>query len=234
MRRMLRLGVDTGGTFTDFVLLDADGTLRVHKVLSTPDAPERAILQGVAEMGLAGQPLHLVHGSTVATNAVLEGKGVKTLYVGNRGFADLLNIGRQQRAALYDLQPAATAPVVAPDLCIETGGRLRYEGLRAWDALGRELPAWMEADDDVLLGAERAQGVGAVAHRDGCRGPVQRGSLGHGVSLDFSRHLAARARSTSRKIIGVRMSCMARSSLSPGMTIELARVIQLPWIIATR
>ena len=128
MRRMLRLGVDTGGTFTDFVLLDADGTLRVHKVLSTPDAPERAILQGVAEMGLAGQPLHLVHGSTVATNAVLEGKGVKTLYVGNRGFADLLNIGRQQRAALYDLQPAATAPVVAPDLCIETGGRLDARG----------------------------------------------------------------------------------------------------------
>ena len=155
MRRMLRLGVDTGGTFTDFVLLDADGTLRVHKVLSTPDAPERAILQGVAEMGLAGQPLHLVHGSTVATNAVLEGKGVKTLYVGNRGFADLLNIGRQQRAALYDLQPAATAPVVAPDLCIETGGRL--------DARGELLEPLTDRDLAEIRAAAERLGVQAVA-----------------------------------------------------------------------
>ena len=85
---------------------------------------------------------------------------------------------------------------------------------------------------------QRAKSVGAVAHGCGCCGAVERISVGHGVSLDWSRrladHLAARARSTSRKIIGVRMSCMARSSLSPGMTIELARVIQLPWIIATR
>ncbi|MGB5669762.1 MAG: hydantoinase/oxoprolinase N-terminal domain-containing protein, partial [Sedimenticolaceae bacterium] len=116
---MLRLGVDTGGTFTDFVLLDADGSLRVHKVLSTPHAPELAILQGIEEMQLDRSRLQLVHGSTVATNAVLEGKGVRTLYIGNRGFADLLNIGRQQRAALYELQPPVPPPVVAPELCLE-------------------------------------------------------------------------------------------------------------------
>ena len=125
---MLRLGVDTGGTFTDFVLRDADGSLRVHKVLSTPHAPELAILQGIEEMQLDRSRLQLVHGSTVATNAVLEGKGVRTLYIGNRGFADLLNIGRQQRAALYDLQPPAPPPVVAPELCLETGGRLGADG----------------------------------------------------------------------------------------------------------
>lgn len=109
---MNRLGVDTGGTFTDFVLLDVSGEVRVHKVLSTPHAPEQAILQGIREMDLQIDALQLVHGSTVATNAVLEGKGVKTLYVTNTGFADLLKIGRQQRAALYDLQPVA--PTIVP------------------------------------------------------------------------------------------------------------------------
>jgi len=125
---MIRLGVDTGGTFTDFVVREADGALRVHKVLSTPDAPERAILQGIAEMGLDPAALSLVHGSTVATNAVLEGKGVRTLYIGNRGFVDLLNIGRQQRAALYDLQPPAPPPVVPPGMCLGVGGRLDARG----------------------------------------------------------------------------------------------------------
>lgn len=128
MPRMMRLGIDTGGTFTDFVLLDDEGAIRVHKVLSTPDAPEQAILQGIAEMGLDRARLQLVHGSTVATNAALEGKGVRTLYITNRGFADLLSIGRQQRAALYDLQPAVLPPVVPAALCLETGGRLDAQG----------------------------------------------------------------------------------------------------------
>src|SRR5690606_31650111 len=103
------LGVDTGGTFTDFVLASAsDHSLRTHKVLSTPEVPEQAILQGIAELGLEdaasrGQ-LRIVHGSTVATNAALEGKGVSTAFVTNRGFADLLSIGRQTRPRLYALE----------------------------------------------------------------------------------------------------------------------------------
>ena len=127
MKQTLFLGVDTGGTFTDFVLWQ-EGRLRVHKVLSTPDAPERAILQGIRELGLEPTGLRLVHGSTVATNAVLEGKGVRTLLVTNRGFADLLAIGRQNRAELYDLQPEPLPPPVSPELCLETGGRLSAEG----------------------------------------------------------------------------------------------------------
>ncbi len=123
----LVLGVDTGGTFTDFVLWDGTG-LRVHKVLSTPDAPERAILQGVRALGLDPAGLRMVHGSTVATNAALEGKGVRTAFVTNRGFADLLTIGRQHRADLYDLQPPPEAPPVPAALCLETGGRLAADG----------------------------------------------------------------------------------------------------------
>ncbi len=121
------IGIDTGGTFTDFVLVEK-GSLRIHKVLSTPDAPERAILQGIREMGLDPGGLRVIHGSTVATNAALEGKGVRTVYVGNRGLGDLLSIGRQARRELYELQPGPQLPPVSEDLCLETGGRLGADG----------------------------------------------------------------------------------------------------------
>jgi len=122
------VGIDTGGTFTDFVLVEGE-CLRVHKVLSTPAAPEVAILQGLRELGVDTVGLRVVHGSTVATNAVLEGRGVRTALITNRGFADLLTIGRQARAELYDLQPPLREPPVPPELCLQTGGRLGADGV---------------------------------------------------------------------------------------------------------
>ncbi len=129
MTSPLLLGVDTGGTFTDFILL-RDGNIFLHKVLSTPDAPERAILQGIQEMGIQQDfaQLRVIHGTTVATNAALERKGVKTAYVTNRGLKDVLTIGRQARAELYNLQPEVISPPVPPELCLETGGRLDSKG----------------------------------------------------------------------------------------------------------
>ena len=129
MTSPLLLGVDTGGTFTDFILLRY-GNIFLHKVLSTPDAPERAILQGIREMGIqqAIDQLCVIHGTTVATNAALERKGVKTAYVTNRGLKDVLTIGSQARAELYNLQPEMVPPPVPPELCLETGGRLNSEG----------------------------------------------------------------------------------------------------------
>ncbi len=121
------LGIDTGGTFTDFVLFDGR-QLRIHKVLSTPHAPEQAILQGITDLGLDPGKLLVVHGSTVATNAVLEGTGVRTAYITNRGLGDLLSIGRQARRELYNLQPKAPTVPVPRRLCIETGGRLNANG----------------------------------------------------------------------------------------------------------
>jgi len=122
------LGVDTGGTFTDFVLL-TEQELRVHKVLSTPEAPEKAILKGIRELGIEScQELKIVHGSTVATNAVLEGKGVRTAYITNHGLADVLSIGRQARQSLYDLQPQIPSPPIDESLCIETAGRISANG----------------------------------------------------------------------------------------------------------
>jgi len=121
------LGVDTGGTFTDFVWFDGE-RLGIHKVLSTPQAPEHAILQGIRELGLQGKSFYLVHGSTVATNAVLEAKGVRTAYITNYGLGDVLSIGRQARRELYNLQPQPESPPVAAELCLETGGRLAADG----------------------------------------------------------------------------------------------------------
>jgi len=122
------LGIDTGGTFTDFVLLTPDG-LKIHKVLSTPQAPEQAILQGINDLGLQYEPvLAIVHGSTVATNAVLEGKGVSTVYITNHGMGDILTLGRQARRELYNLQPRISAPPVPSALCLETAGRTGADG----------------------------------------------------------------------------------------------------------
>lgn len=103
-------------------------TLTVHKRLSTPHAPEEAILLGIADLGLDATELMMVHGSTVATNAVLEGKGVRTAFITNRGLGDMLTIGRQARRKLYNLQPKPVAPPVPPELCLETGGRVGADG----------------------------------------------------------------------------------------------------------
>jgi N-methylhydantoinase A len=121
------LGIDSGGTFTDFVCFDGR-TLRTHKVLSTPEVPERAILNGLADLGLRQAGLRVIHGSTVATNAVLEGKGARVIYITNRGLKDVLSIGRQARRELYNLTPAPVPPPVPDELLLETGGRLSPRG----------------------------------------------------------------------------------------------------------
>jgi N-methylhydantoinase A len=121
------LGVDTGGTFTDFAYYDG-AAVRIHKVLSTPEAPESAILQGISDMALAIEDLVVVHGSTVATNAVLEGKGVRTVYISNKGLKDVLHIGRQARSELYNLQPQPVSLPLAPDSCLEMDARLGANG----------------------------------------------------------------------------------------------------------
>ena len=123
---MQLLGIDTGGTFTDFFYISSE-KISVHKTLSTPDAPERAILQGIEDMGLAVSALHIIHGTTVATNATLEGKGARTLYIGNSGFADILRIARQTRSELYNLRPAKKDIFLETNF-LECGGRLDAQG----------------------------------------------------------------------------------------------------------
>jgi N-methylhydantoinase A len=124
---MARIGIDTGGTFTDFVIVEA-GRIATWKEPSTPDDPSRAIMAGLrrAVVGLAGA--EIVHGSTVATNALLEGKTARIAFVTNRGFEDLLEIGRQARPDLYDLRVERPPPLAPRDLRFGIGGRILHDG----------------------------------------------------------------------------------------------------------
>src|SRR6476646_3976995 len=119
------LGVDVGGTFTDFLLLK-DGRLSTYKRPSTPLDPGMSILAGLAEM--QANPDEVVHGSTVATNAVLERKGARTGLINTRGMRDLIEIGRQTRPKLYDLEPHRAPPLVPRELRFEVDERVGSVG----------------------------------------------------------------------------------------------------------
>ncbi len=117
MERAYRLGVDIGGTFTDLVLLGADGTIVTHKVLSTPDDYGRAIVTAINDLTAQGrlQPervAEVVHGTTVCSNAILEGKGARTGLITTHGFRDALEIGRMRYPRLYDMTWMKPPPLV--------------------------------------------------------------------------------------------------------------------------
>ncbi len=112
---MLRVGVDTGGTFTDFVVWK-DQQTSVLKLPSTPDRPEKAVLEGLSQILQEQEGYLIQHGSTVATNALLERRGARTILLTNLGFEDILEIGRQDRPGLYQLSSSRSEPLV-PSRC---------------------------------------------------------------------------------------------------------------------
>ena len=121
------VGIDVGGTFTDIAVL-RDGQLTVHKLPSSPQNPTTGIVQGVGEAGVEIESADFVHGSTVATNALLEGKGARTALVTTMGFEDVLEIGRQSRAELYNLEQDRK-PTLAPwELRFGLPERIDYTG----------------------------------------------------------------------------------------------------------
>ena len=125
----VRLGVDTGGTFSDFVLVDEEaGVLRRAKVPSTPGDPARAVRAGLEELGISGDASQVTVGTTIATNAVLERRGPKVAYVGNRGFTDIPFIGRLDKERLYDLHWRKPSPLVRRRDCVGVGGRVDHHG----------------------------------------------------------------------------------------------------------
>ncbi len=161
----LVIGVDTGGTFTDFIALLPDGSQVAHKTLSTPRDPGEAVIAGLKEL-LARleregrlpedrRQIRIVHGSTVATNAILERKGAKTAFVATAGFRDILHIGRQARRELYDLTPQAAAPLLSAEACFEVDERV--------GAGGEVVRPLSPASVDALVEALRAGGFESVA-----------------------------------------------------------------------
>ncbi len=140
------IGIDTGGTFTDLVAI-ADGRLRVHKVLSTPDDPARAVITGLKAMleGARRDPRRdllpelVTYSSTVATNALLERKGARVLLLTNAGFEDLIEIGRQNRSDLYSLAPERPEPLVARTMRLGVAERTYFDGKLALGLTAAEL-----------------------------------------------------------------------------------------------
>jgi len=129
----VKLGFDTGGTFTDFALLDDAGRVHVHKVLSTPSDPAAAVLKGVDELlARAGDvrrdAIRLFGATTVVTNAVLERTGARVAFLVTRGFRDLLRIRTEARYDLYDLGIRYPEPLVPRDLCFDVSERVTVDG----------------------------------------------------------------------------------------------------------
>lgn len=123
----MRIGIDTGGTFTDFVIFDPQNKeISTFKVLSTPSNPAEAILNGLEK--IKGKRKQIIHGSTVATNALLERKGAHTALITTKGFRDVLQIARQNRPHLYNLHSLPPEPLVPRELRLEVNERVNAEG----------------------------------------------------------------------------------------------------------
>jgi N-methylhydantoinase A/oxoprolinase/acetone carboxylase beta subunit len=124
----MRIGVDAGGTFTDFIVFYDDGRpMATFKMRSDPRAPAEVILAGI-ERAAGKIKAEVVHGSTVATNALLERKGTRTAFVTTAGFEDLIEIGRQNRAELYNLMPAPRRLLVDREMCFGVKERVYFDG----------------------------------------------------------------------------------------------------------
>ena len=125
----MQAGVDIGGTFTDLVLSDR-GRFRIHKLLSSPHNPAQSMLDGLEAITPGGISAltQVAHGSTVATNAILERQGARAALITTAGFRDLLFIGRQDRPELYALHPSIPPPLIPRDRCYEVPERLDFLG----------------------------------------------------------------------------------------------------------
>jgi N-methylhydantoinase A len=126
----MRIGIDAGGTFTDFIVYRDNGAIETFKLRSNPRSPAKVILAGLAQAA-AGRRAEVVHGSTVATNALLERKGARTAFVTTAGFEDVIHIGRQNRAELYNLTPMPRSPIIPRTMCFGVRERAHFDGTLA-------------------------------------------------------------------------------------------------------
>jgi N-methylhydantoinase A len=158
------IGVDVGGTFTDFVLLDSSGESRIFKVLSTPDDPAAAVFDGFTEMAAAhdvavseflAATARIVLGTTVTTNAILTGRWCKTGLLATRGFRDALQMRRGVRERFYDNKYTAPEPIVPRTLRLPVAGRI--------DQAGNEIEPLAADEVEAAARAFEAAGVEAVA-----------------------------------------------------------------------
>jgi N-methylhydantoinase A len=156
-----RIGADIGGTFTDLILIDDSGkTFQVGKVLTTPDQPDDAVLTGIeqvlAETGVdPGRISHVVHGTTLLTNALIERKGARTALITTAGFRDAIEIAREHRFDMYDLYMRRPEPLAPRFLRFELDERLLVDG-----TVRKPLN---DSDVHAVIASLQNEGVEAVA-----------------------------------------------------------------------
>ena len=132
------VGIDVGGTFTDLIAIASDGRVEARKVLSTPQDQSDGVRHALQALGCAAADVaHIAHGTTVATNTLLERTGARVALCATEGAADLLELRRQERAGLYDLARHHPEPLVAPDRVIPVPERVEPQGIvKPLDAAG--------------------------------------------------------------------------------------------------
>jgi N-methylhydantoinase A/oxoprolinase/acetone carboxylase beta subunit len=137
----MRIGIDAGGTFTDFIVVHDNGSIDTFKLRSDPRSPAKVILAGIARAGGTRTEVvrEVIHGSTVATNALLERKGARAALVTTAGFEDVIHIGRQNRAELYNLTPKLRPPIIPRSLCFGVGERAYFDGTIAQSPSAAEI-----------------------------------------------------------------------------------------------
>jgi N-methylhydantoinase A/oxoprolinase/acetone carboxylase beta subunit len=126
----MRIGIDAGGTFTDFIVVHDNGSIETFKLRSDPRSPAKVILAGLARAGgMREEVIHeVIHGSTVATNALLERKGARAALITTAGFEDVIHIGRQNRPELYNLTPLLRSPIIPRSMCFGVRERAYFDG----------------------------------------------------------------------------------------------------------
>lgn len=213
---MLIIGVDTGGTFTDFIYKDGD-EWGVHKRLSTPHDPSEAVINGIKHIA-GDRNVQVVHGSTVATNAILERKGVKTALISNDGFEDVIQIGRQNRSELYNLSFCKKPHIVPPELRFGITGRIDHHG--------NEIELFSEEKVQNILNTIKESGVESVAlcllfsylnpvHENRMRELLD----GIGISVSVSHEILAEFREFERT-----STTVINAYVSPKMTRYLTKL----------
>ena len=151
----MRVGVDVGGTFTDLIAARPDGTIEIRKVASTPREPSQALVRAIDALGERGDAIDvLVHGTTVATNALLERRGARVALVTTAGFEDLLWLRRQDRPSLYDLARDHPPPLVVRDDVVGALERMGPDGA---------VLALTDREVSRVTDAVRALGADAIA-----------------------------------------------------------------------
>ncbi len=142
------VGVDTGGTFTDFIYKAENGKWEIYKVLSTPSNPANAVLNGIENIIISNK-FKVIHGSTVATNSILERKGTYTAFITNKGFEEIIEIGRQNRTELYNLFYKRNLPLVPKELRFGLKCRVNSEGNVIVDIDDGELEGLVKKIEDA-------------------------------------------------------------------------------------